>query len=121
MARIKRLDSLVRIQQPKAAAIFIFRPRAKGATHEITGACRQLLVSVSDTWQDWADRRIKKHDKDMYEGNGKPGMTTRVSLLEADSVDFREYIEEAKDNQKWIIRLIVGVLIVGVLNLLLRK
>lgn len=32
--------------------------------------------------QEWATGRIQKHDKDLYEGNGLPAITQRLSTLE---------------------------------------
>lgn len=30
----------------------------------------------------WAEERIKKHDKDLYEGNGKESITVRLDRVE---------------------------------------
>ena len=30
----------------------------------------------------WVERAVRKHDDDLYHGNGKPGITTRIQVCE---------------------------------------
>lgn len=52
--------------------------------------------------------------QDMYLGNGKPGMTVRMAAVE-------DSVTEIKDGIKWIIRLLIGGLILAILNLIVHK
>ncbi len=70
--------------------------------------------------------------KDMWHGNGKPGVTSRLTSLEdaVDGVDLSKLenrvtqmektINEFKDGQKWIIRLLVGGVVLAALNLVIH-
>lgn len=42
------------------------------------------MVEATGEWREWADSRIKKHDKDLYEGNGRPSITSRMQMVEGD-------------------------------------
>lgn len=55
--------------------------------------------------------------RDMWFGNGKPGVTTRLEGLEGDVKQLQEDLKEFKDGQKWLIRLVLGAIILAVLNL----
>lgn len=50
---------------------------------------------------------IKRIEKDMYYGNGKPGMTTRMATME-------DCTERIDNSLRWIVRLLVGSFISGV-------
>lgn len=59
-------------------------------------------------------RLLQKHDRDLYHGNGKPGLTTRIALLEecVDKID--EAIQNAArktDRLTWLVAVGVGILI----------
>lgn len=81
--------------------------------------------------ESWIRRVIEQHDRDLYRGNGKPGITTRIqsleeaidgvdlSRLEARVIQLEQTVKEFKDGQKWIIRLLLGGLILAVLNLVI--
>lgn len=65
--------------------------------------------------------RIRKIEKDLYFGNGKPGITTRLELLE-DAVDrIEQTLKDFQKGQDWLIRLVAGGLILAVLNMVIRK
>lgn len=65
------------------------------------------------SWQDWADSRIKKHDKDMYEGNGKPAMTVRMDRVE-------RFCAVATSRMNAIILLLLGAIATGVVDMAVR-
>ena len=50
--------------------------------------------------------KIARIEKDMYFGNGKPGLTTRMETVEKTS-------ERIADSLKWIVRLLVATLLTG--------
>ena len=60
---------------------------------------------------------VEQHNKifeDMYYGNGKPGMTTRVNELEKAMESFRYYF-------RWIILLLGGLAIHAIWDVLVKK
>lgn len=50
------------------------------------------------------DEKVKQIFKDMYFGNGKPGLTTRMETMERTTA-------KIADSLKWIVRLLVGTLL----------
>ena len=58
-------------------------------------------------------RRILKH----LEGNGQPGLLTRVSLQDRAVEVLQKNDAEQADNSKWLWRTVIGALIVGALGL----
>lgn len=67
-------------------------------------------------------RMLLRHEQDLYRGNGKPGLTTRMALME-DCVD---KIDEAiqKSNRKtdqlsWLVAIGIGIVIT--LQFLLKR
>lgn len=69
--------------------------RPEGETFTLAG-------QVSRMWQD------------LYLGNGRLPMTTRVQTIE-------DGFKEIKEGQKWVIRLLIGGIILAVLNLVIHK
>ena len=81
--------------------------------------------------ESWIRRTVEQHDRDLYRGNGKPGITTRIQSLEdcMDGVDLSKLenrvsqiekaVEEFKSGQTWIIRLLIGGLVLAALSLVL--
>jgi hypothetical protein len=59
-------------------------------------------------------RLVYKHDKDLYVGNGKPGLTARVLLLEEAMAAIRFY-------GRWLLVTLGGILVVTILNLVIKK
>jgi coenzyme F420-reducing hydrogenase delta subunit len=53
-------------------------------------------------------------EKDLYHGNGKPGITTRLELLE-------ESVKEFKKGQDRITWLIISAVILALLNMVIRR
>lgn len=64
-------------------------------------------------WQDWAESRIKKHDRDMYEGNGKPAITVRLDRVE-------RFCEVATSRMNAVILILVGCLLTGIVDVIVR-
>jgi hypothetical protein len=42
----------------------------------------EVKQATFDAHREWAEERIQKHDKDLYEGNGLPSITNRLSAVE---------------------------------------
>ena len=59
-------------------------------------------------------RLVYKHDDDLYKGNGKPGITTRLALVES-TVDSIKYYA------RWILVSVLGILVVAILNLVIKR
>lgn len=68
---------------------------------------------MEHVWQQWAETRIKKIDKDMYEGNGKPAITVRLDRVE-------RFVESATNRMNAVILLLVGAIATGVVDLVVR-
>jgi hypothetical protein len=70
------------------------------------------MESASE-WHKWADERIKKHDKDLYEGNGKPSLTIRLDRVE-------RFCEKASKTMTAILLLLVGAILTGIVDMIVR-
>lgn len=60
------------------------------------------------------DEDVKQHRKDLYIGNGKPGLTTRVLILEDAMKSIQFY-------GRWLLLTCAGILIVAVLDLVVKR
>lgn len=63
---------------------------------------------------------VKRLVKDVYYGNGKPGITTRVQLLEDAVERIGETLERFNKLQDKIVWLLVGTVALAVLNLVIK-
>lgn len=68
---------------------------------------------MEHVWQAWADTRIKKIDKDMYEGNGKPAITVRLDRVE-------RFVESATNRMNAVILLLLGAIVTGIVDMVVR-
>lgn len=68
----------------------------------------------SSEWQEWADTRIKKHDKDMYEGNGKPAITVRLDRVE-------RFCKAATYIAVSTLLLVIGAILTGIVDIAVRS
>lgn len=57
------------------------------------------------------DAIVLRLEKDMYFGNGKPGMTTRMAAVET-------ITEQIAGSLRWIVRLLVGTFLTGVAGII---
>lgn len=63
---------------------------------------------------------VRKHEQDLYRGNGKPGMTTRINDLERDMEAIKEN-RKTRDAQIWaIILMVLGLIASAVWNDFIR-
>lgn len=60
------------------------------------------------------DRDVRQHTKDLYLGNGKPGLTTRVLVLETSMQTIHFY-------GRRILLTLLGILVVAVLDLIIKR
>lgn len=56
---------------------------------------------------------VNRHDQDLYRGNGKPGITTRLQRLE-------DWMLEYGSDMKWVKRLLVSTLLAVIVDIILR-
>lgn len=68
---------------------------------------------MDHVWQEWADTRIKKHDRDMYEGNGKPAMTVRLDRVE-------RFCESATHRMNAVILILLTAIATGIVDIAMR-
>lgn len=61
----------------------------------------------------WQDQMLQEHDRDLYKGNGKPGLTTRMAIAE-------EAIQRIASNWRAIILMFLATLLSAVANLVLH-
>jgi len=59
-------------------------------------------------------RRVGKLEQDMWFGNGKPGITTRVLILEDAMKSIQFY-------GRWILVTVAGILIAAIINLVIKR
>jgi hypothetical protein len=71
-------------------------------------------VEISTSWQEWADKRINKHDKDLYEGNGKPSITVRLDRVERFCLTSTRLMTA-------ILLLLIGAIFTGIADLIVRS
>ena len=63
---------------------------------------------------------LLKHDGDLYRGNGKPGLTTRLFLVEETIKVIKEAFEKMAANWKAIVLMFVATLLSAAANLVLH-
>lgn len=68
-----------------------------------------------------ASSRFRKMEKDLYHGNGKPGICTRLELLEDAVSRTEEALEKFQKGQDRITWLIVSGVILAVLNMVVHR
>lgn len=59
-------------------------------------------------------RRIGKLEKDIWFGNGKPGLTTRVLMLEDAMKSIQFYA-------RWLLVTVAGILVVAIVDLVIKR
>jgi hypothetical protein len=71
--------------------------------------CQEKIENVEDAVKR-IERSVDKISKHLFEGNGKPPVTVRLSLLEENHIDHGERIQEVekKTGHKWVVALILG-------------
>lgn len=60
------------------------------------------------------DGRVQKLEEDMVD------VKTRLAVAESNIKDMREDIHAIKSNTTWILRIIVGAIVTGILGLLIK-
>jgi hypothetical protein len=65
-----------------------------------------------DPWEDLREQ-VKRHEKDLYHGNGKPALTIRMDRVEV-------WQDEMRTNVRWILGLVVTVLLTVVGEILVK-
>jgi hypothetical protein len=68
---------------------------------------------VETEWRSWVDDRVKKHDKDLYEGNGKPSLTVRMDRVE-------RYCENQSKWTKAIVLLLLSAIFAALGDIFVR-
>jgi len=58
--------------------------------------------------------RLNKLEKDMWIGNGRPGMTTRVLMLEDAMKSIHFY-------GRWLLVTVAGILVVAIVDLVVKR
>lgn len=62
---------------------------------------------------------VERHERDLYRGNGKPGITTRLQTLEDDVKDILEAIKERETAHNTKMNIILAAVITGLAGMLL--
>jgi hypothetical protein len=63
--------------------------------------------------ESWQEKMLEKHDKDLYHGNGKSALTTRVTVLE-------DAVQRIASNWKAIVLMFLATLLTAVANFILH-
>jgi cob(I)alamin adenosyltransferase len=53
-------------------------------------------------------RMLRKHDQDLYQGNGKPALTVRMALAEKEIETVNKTVCEIREDSKAIKRMVLG-------------
>jgi hypothetical protein len=56
-------------------------------------------------------KRVSKHDRDLYEGNGKPSLTVRMESAEDCNERHEKRIAKVENGNVWAIRLLIAILV----------
>lgn len=56
-------------------------------------------------------RMVRKHDEDLYRGNGKPALTVRMALCEQEIKAVKEIVEEIRKDSKAIKMMVLSVIL----------
>jgi len=62
---------------------------------------------------------IHQHEKDLYRGNGKPGITTRLKTLE-DSMERIEDLQAATDRKFWAVIVLLITILGSIITQMVR-
>jgi hypothetical protein len=68
----------------------------------------------------WQERMLLAHDKDLYHGDGKPGLTTRTQINEEDIKELKEESVRRRDDWKKIIFMFLATMLSGAVTLILH-
>lgn len=72
-------------------------------------------MQENDNWRiTQLEKACERHDRDLYHGNGKPGITTRMEKIE-------EAMTSIKFYGRWLILLVGGLLIKEIISLAILK
>lgn len=55
-----------------------------------------------------------------YDGTDRPALVARIPVICNDIRSIKESVQELKDNQKWVTRLIIGAVILALIGLVLK-
>ena len=82
------------------------------------------MVQNTPNGEIWRELRrlgddCERHEKDLYRGNGLPGLTTRMANMETSIVAFQRILEEMKKSRDTKMNLILGGIVTLVVGLLL--
>lgn len=67
------------------------------------------------------ERRLSKMETDLYYGNGKPGITTRLATLEDHMNDSKDRLKSI-DNKFWaMISLLLATLVGVIVNIVVKR
>lgn len=75
----------------------------------------EIIRQLKELW-----KKFEKHDQDLYHGNGKPGLTVRMELAEKEIFDMKEDIKEHRRDSKQIKMMLLGAIVAGVIDSILK-
>lgn len=73
-----------------------------------------MILSLGDYVESEYNRMVLRHEQDLYRGNGKPGLTTRVLALE-------EAMKSIQFYGRWLLIFVGGILLTAIANLVITK
>lgn len=65
-------------------------------------------------------RKVDRHDCDLYYGNGKPGITTRIALAEGEIKTVKDTVDEIKRDSKAMKMMIISLILTVIGEIIVR-
>ena len=59
-------------------------------------------------------KKVNQHDKDLYWGNGKPGLTTRIFVLEEKMDTMQKAFEKMSRNSTTLVFLLISAILAAI-------
>lgn len=79
-----------------------------------------LGTNVEFGGSNWLVRAVRKHDDDLYRGNGRPGLTTRVAVCEKEQEEMKQTVESMKTTLRAVAIMGAGTLLSVLLEIIIR-
>lgn len=64
---------------------------------------------------------VDQHDQDLYRGNGKPGITTRILNNEKDIETVNDIVKEIKSDLRKVVWFVLAAVLAEILKVILVK
>lgn len=56
-------------------------------------------------------KRVEKHDRDLYVGNGRPALCVRIAVVEKELETMNKAVDEIRKDNKAIMKMVIGLIL----------